>query len=998
MLKGLFGKGALKGFGNWIKSALPNVIKDTLIERALGSLFGGGGDSGGGGGAEMQATIQAGPAQDPSVMRKRLREVNAQYLNTKSERDRELRKLNLVETKIMANKHTNEPFPSDSDSSNSDSNVAEIDVNHVNPPSSSGSKTGYEDQLNDVTNLSNAVGELNAAKNQQKAYSDPDVNGARISKLESKVDKLDQEYRSKYLLNRGDKLKSAAADMIPGVKLGYNDEATVRGFKVMNKELELLRIKQAETIVNMQAALQNQGYAGGAGRGGSGGGGGGGGFLSGIMGSIVSGLMMEGAMTLGGKLLEKAGVTGWAKNQWTKLKNATGLNKLIGKGTKEAAEELGEEGAKAVAKGTAKGVTSAAAKGTAEAVEQSVKQAAKGVGRTGAREAAERAIQSGVKTAVGRKVAGRVTKEVAEEAVEIAGKKVAQAGLRSAGTKIIGKIGQKLGLGVLGRIAKKIAVKAGQKLAVMTTGPVGLAINVGMLAYDLWSIGSGIIDIEMIIARFKGNKMDKRLWASLVNKNLTPELVKEKEWGPDELTLIRELPDVIKEVDKKEGYMFIMYIGVDEIKELTKPIDMTALDEIDDQIKAHEGGGDTRGFFTKVADFGVRLFAPGEITESQQIMNHKKAQAQGFSSTYDTGYNPNAQPQGGYYDGSFGGFSNYSGNLLFNGTGGQYTSVPISKGSGYANNRDTILAASQMVGVDPGLMMRLAASESGFQPSVKHKEATAAGLFQFIDATWRDQLKNYHQKFGIPINAHQSDARANALLGAQFVKDNLESRSKSTGLPPSPAMAYLDHWLGPGGANEFWKHYNRTGGAGPVSMAIKGGPYTKNLALVRANGGKGPEFSLGQAYQNLNDTLERKGREFKVQEPLGGGGGGNGVSLSLTNGNAMGGFNLQMPTFGSNGKLGWTNIPVGDGGGHTHTDSSGKGKGEKHKATATKTTGGSSSVSNSLTGNGYNNYTMPGGNNYSNNRSTQINTTVHTPKSNSKEVQKGQRANKNATA
>ena len=35
MLKGLFGKGALKGFGNWIKSALPNVIKDTLIERAL---------------------------------------------------------------------------------------------------------------------------------------------------------------------------------------------------------------------------------------------------------------------------------------------------------------------------------------------------------------------------------------------------------------------------------------------------------------------------------------------------------------------------------------------------------------------------------------------------------------------------------------------------------------------------------------------------------------------------------------------------------------------------------------------------------------------------------------------------------------------------------------------------------------------------------------------------------------------------------------------------
>ena len=988
MLKGLFGKGALKGFGNWIKSALPNVIKDTLIERALGSLFGGGGDSGGGGGGgEMQATIQAGPAQDPSVMRKRLREVNAQYLNTKSERDRELRKLNLVETKIMANKHTNEPFPSDSDSSNSDSNVAEIDINHVNPPSNSQSKTGYEDQLNDVTNLSNAVGELNAAKNQQKAYSDPDVNGARISKLESKVDKLDQEYRSKYLLNRGDKLKSAAADMIPGVKLGYNDEATVRGFKVMNKELELLRIKQAETIVNMQAALQNQGYAGGAGgRGGSGGGGGGGGFLSGIMGSIVSGLMMEGAMTLGGKLLEKAGVTGWAKNQWTKLKNATGLNKLIGKGTKEAAEELGEEGAKTVAKGTAKGMTSAAAKGTAEAVEQSVKQAAKGVGKAGAREAAEKAIQSGVKTAVGRKVAGRVTKEVAEEAVEIAGKKVAQAGLRSAGTKIIGKIGQKLGLGVLGRIAKKIAVKAGQKLAVMATGPVGLAINVGMLAYDLWSIGSGIIDIEMIIARFKGNKMDKRLWASLVNKNLTPELVKEKEWGPDELTLIRELPDVIKEVDKKEGYMFIMYIGVDEIKELTKPIDMTALDDIDDQIKAHEGGGDTRGFFTKVADFGVRLFAPGEITESQQIMNHKKAQAQGFSSTYSSGYNPNAQPQGGYYDGSFGGFSNVTGNLLFPGAGGSYSSIPISNGDGYQANRNTILAASQAVGVDPGLMMRLAASESGFKPSVKHAKATAAGLFQFIDATWRAQLKKYGPKFGIPPNAHQSDARANALIGAQFVKDNLERRSAREGLPPSPAMAYLDHWLGEAGANRFFSKLKTSPGEIVTNGALVGNEFTLNQALAR-EGGKGRILSVAETYQNLDRILDKKGRDFGVVEPLGGGGGFAGIAgiPSPTNfiQTALNSAGHSQPQMDKSAHKGFITKAVQDIANVGNLAAQRAASGGKSKGVQQSLTGGNNMIASTTT-------------NVS--KTTEINNTFKQQDKNNKSLQKGQRANRTATA
>lgn len=982
MLKGLFGKGALKGFGNWIKSALPNVIKDTLIERALGSIFGGGGGGGGGGSAEMQATIQAGPAQDPSVMRKRLREVNAQYLNTKSERDRELRKLNLVETKIMANKHTNEPFPSDNDSSNSDSNVAEVDVNHVNPPSSSQGKTGYEDQLNDVTNLSNAVGELNAAKNQQKAYNDPDVNGARISKLESKVDKLDQEYKSKYLLNRGDKLKSAAADMIPGVKLGYNDEATVRGFKVMNKELELLRIKQAETIINMQAALQNQGYAGGGGAGGSGGGGGGG-FFDGIMGSIVSGLMMEGAMTLGGKLLEKAGVTAWAGKQWTKLKNATGLNKLIGKGTKEAVEELGEEGAKVAAKGTAKGMTSAAAKGTAKAVEQSVKQVASKGTKAGAREAAERAIQSGVKTAVGRKVAGRVTKEVAEEAVEIAGKKVAQAGLRSAGTKIIGKIGQKLGLGVLGRIAKKIAVKAGQKLAVMTTGPIGLAINVGMLAYDLWSIGSGIMDIEMIIARFKNNKVDKRLWASLLSKNLTPELVKEKEWGPDELTLIREFPDVIKEVDKKEGYMFIMYIGIDELNELAKPIDLTSTDDIEEQMKAHEGGGDTRGFFTKLKDFGVRIFAPGTVTESQQIMEHQREQAKIKAQQQSQ---QSMGQQGGYYDGSFGGFSNYSGNLLFPGAGGSYSSIPISNGDGYQANRNTILAASQAVGVDPGLMMRLAASESGFKPSVKHAKATAAGLFQFIDATWRAQLKKYGPKFGIPPNAHQSDARANALIGAQFVKDNLERRSAREGLPPSPAMAYLDHWLGEAGANRFFSKLKTSPGEIVTNGALVGNEFTLNQALAR-EGGKGRILSVAETYQNLDRILDKKGRDFGVMEPLGGGGG--------FAGNPM----IPSPVNMIQGML--NNAPQ-----HQMDNSSHKGFIAKavqditnvgNLAAQRAASGGSkgkSGVSPSLTGG--NNMIASTTTNVK--KVTEINNTIKQQDKNNKSLQKGQRANRTATA
>ena len=843
MLKGLFGKGALKGFGNWLKGALPNVLKDTAINMAIGKIFGGGNGGGGGGSAaELQATVQAGPAQDPSEMRKRLREVNAQYQNVKSERDREYRKLNLLETKIISDKNTNEPFPESNNNT-----TAEIDVNHVNPPSSNQGKTGYEEQLNDVTNLNNAVNELNYAKNQKQAYNDPDVNGARISKLESKVDKLDQEYRSKYMLSRADRVKKgmteAANDMIPGVKIGYNDEATVRGFKVMNKELELLRIKQAETIINMQSALQAQGYAGGGGPAG-GDSGGGGGMLSGLMGTIISGLMMDGAMTLGGKLLEKTGVTAWAGKQWTKLKNATGLNKLLGKGAQEAAEELGEKGAKQVAE-----------KGTKAVADKAIKKSVQEAAKKGGKEAAEEAIEAAAKRKLGTEIAKRAGKEGVEELVAVGGKQVAKKGIVAAGGRLLTKIGGKLSQTVLGRIAKKIAAKAGQKLAVAATGPWGVAATVGMLAYDLWSLGSFIVETRTIISKFQSKEMDSNLWASLVSKNLTPEMQAENEWGPDELALIESLPEMFKKLTVLEASQFVMFLGAENLNALAKPIDLTSTDTIDEQMKAHEGGGDTRGFFTKLKDFGVRMFAPGTTTESQQIIEHQQKQKQ----------QAQAQPQGDYGAGDYS--SNFSGQLTFDGRGGSYSQAPDSKGNGYAQNRDLINYAAAAVGVDSGLLMRMSASESGFTPSIKHKEASAAGLFQFIDSTWNGVKKQYGKDYGIPMNAPSTDAKANALLGARFIKENLISRSRSTGLPPTPQMAYLDHWLGPSGASEFHRALKERPNTS-VASVITGSPYTKNRGLVEKNG---RPMSVAETYNNLGSLLDRKGVEFGVQEPLGGG-------------------------------------------------------------------------------------------------------------------------------
>jgi hypothetical protein len=53
-----------------------------------------------------------------------------------------------------------------------------------------------------------------------------------------------------------------------------------------------------------------------------------------------------------------------------------------------------------------------------------------------------------------------------------------------------------------------------------------------------------------------------------------------------------------------------------------------------------------------------------------------------------------------------------AGASITNGTGGNYNGLPMSRGDGWQANKDLILAASRMTGVDPVLMAEIATIES----------------------------------------------------------------------------------------------------------------------------------------------------------------------------------------------------------------------------------------------------------------------------------------------
>ncbi|URG14273.1 tail fiber protein [Pectobacterium phage vB_ParM-25] len=136
------------------------------------------------------------------------------------------------------------------------------------------------------------------------------------------------------------------------------------------------------------------------------------------------------------------------------------------------------------------------------------------------------------------------------------------------------------------------------------------------------------------------------------------------------------------------------------------------------------------------------------------------------------------------------------------GTGGSVNDLPQSQGRGWAENRDLIVAAARMVGVDAGALAAMVAQESRFNPAAKNPKSSAAGFGQFIDSTWKEILPTLVKKYGVNPNATQMDPRANMLATAEYMRKNQEALG-SIGRPLTAEDLYAAHFLGTGGARKM---------------------------------------------------------------------------------------------------------------------------------------------------------------------------------------------------
>lgn len=92
-------------------------------------------------------------------------------------------------------------------------------------------------------------------------------------------------------------------------------------------------------------------------------------------------------------------------------------------------------------------------------------------------------------------------------------------------------------------------------------------------------------------------------------------------------------------------------------------------------------------------------------------------------------------------------------------------------------------------------------------------DSSATGLYQFVDATWLELIKETGAKYGIDVAgksdaellAMRGDAETSTKMAIEFTQRNRRALRASLGYEPSHAELYMAHFLGAGGAAKFIK-------------------------------------------------------------------------------------------------------------------------------------------------------------------------------------------------
>jgi hypothetical protein len=163
------------------------------------------------------------------------------------------------------------------------------------------------------------------------------------------------------------------------------------------------------------------------------------------------------------------------------------------------------------------------------------------------------------------------------------------------------------------------------------------------------------------------------------------------------------------------------------------------------------------------------------------------------------------------------------------------------------NPLEAIKQAAKVTGVNENTILSFAKLESSLNPNAKAKTSSASGLFQILDGTWKDLVKKYGAKYGIDSKSDKNNPYYNAVMGAEYLKENLAGLKgyKEAGVSEDTAL-YMAHFLGLGGSNKFFAQLSKDPSAS-IQTAVSPAQYTANKNLM-----------AGKSVSDLLTTMDNK--------------------------------------------------------------------------------------------------------------------------------------------
>jgi hypothetical protein len=158
-----------------------------------------------------------------------------------------------------------------------------------------------------------------------------------------------------------------------------------------------------------------------------------------------------------------------------------------------------------------------------------------------------------------------------------------------------------------------------------------------------------------------------------------------------------------------------------------------------------------------------------------------------------------------------------------------------------------IRLSSVRTGVNFSYLMKLAATESNFEPASESATSSATGMYQFTHDTWLNAIKMHGAKYGLVADyaanieysvtqygnqrpmvrdksiyqhllALRKNPRISAMMAAETVRDNQQKLAYSLNREPTQADLYLTHFLGADAAITFLQSLEQSPGMHAVEL------------------------------------------------------------------------------------------------------------------------------------------------------------------------------------